>query len=76
MDEPAPARATYDGVPGHPVSLAREQLAAVAALSGDRGARELLGGARLIESGHLCSGRDVDTPNDLEAIRHEARAVL
>jgi molybdenum cofactor cytidylyltransferase/nicotine blue oxidoreductase len=76
VDERAPARATYDGVPGHPVSLARKQLAAIGRLSGDRGARELLGGARMIECGQLCSHRDVDTPEDLEAIRHEARAVL
>ena len=76
VDEPAPARATYDGVPGHPVSLAREQLAAIAGVSGDRGARELLGGARMLECRNLCSGRDVDTPNDLEAIRNEARAVI
>jgi CTP:molybdopterin cytidylyltransferase MocA len=76
VDEHAPARATYDGVPGHPVSLAREQLTAVAGLSGDRGARDLLAGARMLECGHLCSGRDVDTPRDLEAIRREARAVI
>jgi CTP:molybdopterin cytidylyltransferase MocA len=76
VDERAPARATYDGVPGHPVSLDRKRLAAIGALSGDRGARDLLAGARMIECGHLCSARDVDTPEDLEAIRHEARAVL
>jgi molybdenum cofactor cytidylyltransferase len=76
VDEQAPARATYDGRPGHPVSLARQQLAAVPELSGDHGARELLVNARRIECGHLCSGRDVDTPEDLEAIRSEARAVL
>ena len=76
VDERAPARATYEGIPGHPVSLARKQLTAIAGVSGDRGARELLGAARRIECGHLCSGRDVDTPNDLEAIRHEARAII
>src|SRR5207248_5003361 len=76
VDEAAPARATYGGVPGHPVSLARKQLAEVAGLSGDRGARDLLSGARLVECGQLCSGRDVDTPQDLEAIRSEARAIL
>jgi molybdenum cofactor cytidylyltransferase len=74
VDEKAPARATYDGRPGHPVALGPEQLAAVSALSGDRGANELLRGARLIECGALCSGRDVDTPEDLDAIRDEARA--
>lgn len=76
VDEPAPARATYDGVPGHPVSLGPKELAAARGVSGDRGARELLGGARMIECGALCSGRDVDTPRDLEAIRNEARAVI
>jgi CTP:molybdopterin cytidylyltransferase MocA len=76
VDERVPARATYDGRPGHPVSLARKQLAAVRELSGDHGARELLAGARMIECAHLCSGRDVDTPEDLEAIRDEARTVV
>ena len=75
-DEPAPARATYDGRPGHPVVLGPDQLLAVRGLRGDHGARELLAGARMIECSHLCSGRDVDTPNDLEAIRNEARAVI
>ncbi len=76
VDEEAPARATYDGRPGHPVVLEPRELSAIAGLSGDRGARELLAGARMIECGHLCSGSDVDTPRDLEAIRREARAVL
>jgi CTP:molybdopterin cytidylyltransferase MocA len=76
VDEDAPARATYDGRPGHPVALGPRELAAIAPLNGDRGARDLLAGARMIECGHLCSGRDVDTPQDLEAIRREARAVL
>jgi CTP:molybdopterin cytidylyltransferase MocA len=74
--QPAPARAVYDGRPGHPVVLGPEQLAAIRGLSGDRGARDLLGSARMVECGHLSSGRDVDTPQDLEAIRNEARAVL
>lgn len=74
--EPPGTRATYDGRPGHPVALGPEQYEAIRSLSGDRGARDLLGEERLIECGELCSGRDVDTPEDLEAIRHEARAVL
>ena len=69
VDEPAGARAAYDGRPGHPVSLKPGQMKAIRALRGDKGARDLLGGIRLIECGHLCSGRDVDTPEDLEAIR-------
>jgi molybdenum cofactor cytidylyltransferase len=43
---------------------------------GDRGARDLLRGGPVVEVGHLCSGRDVDTPDDLEEISHEARAVI
>jgi CTP:molybdopterin cytidylyltransferase MocA len=76
VDEEPPARAMYDGRPGHPVVLGPTELAAARGLTGDRGARDLLAGARMIECGHLCSGRDVDTPQDLEAIRREARAVL
>jgi CTP:molybdopterin cytidylyltransferase MocA len=69
-------RASYDGRPGHPVVLGPEQLLAVHELRGDRGARDLLGDAPAIECGRLCCGRDVDTPEDLEAIRDEVRAVL
>jgi CTP:molybdopterin cytidylyltransferase MocA len=69
-------RAVYDGRPGHPVVLGPEQIAALAAVGGDVGARELLRGASVIEVGHICSGRDVDTPEDLEEVRNEARAVL
>jgi CTP:molybdopterin cytidylyltransferase MocA len=76
VEEPPRARAVYNGRPGHPVVLGPEQFAALAALTGDRGARHLLGGGPTIECSHLCSGRDVDTPNDLERIRHEARAIL
>ena len=72
----APARATYDGRARAPGGARATQIAASRGSSGDRGARDLLGGARTIECGHLCSGRDVDTPNDLEAIRNEARAVV
>ena len=74
--EPPGTRAVYGGRPGHPVVLGREQIAALSAIGGDVGARELLRGAPMIEVGHLCSGRDVDTPEDLEEVRNEARAVL
>jgi CTP:molybdopterin cytidylyltransferase MocA len=74
--EPGGTRALYDGRPGHPVVLGREQIRALATLSGDKGARDILRGGATIECGELCSGRDVDTPHDLEAIRDEARAVL
>lgn len=76
IDEPGGTRALYDGRPGHPVVLETEQIRALDGLTGDRGARGILEGGRTIECAQLCSGRDVDTPDDLEAIRDEARAVL
>jgi molybdenum cofactor cytidylyltransferase len=64
-------RATYDGAPGHPVALSRAMLPRVAQLSGDAGARDLLGGAdvRTFEAARLCDPADVDTPEELEALR-------
>jgi molybdenum cofactor cytidylyltransferase len=76
VDRPGGTRAVYAGRPGHPVVLGAEQLLALSELTGDRGARELLHGGPVIECGHLSSGRDVDTHDDLEAIRDEARAVI
>ena len=76
LDEPGGARATYNGRPGHPVVLGTEQLRAIDGLSGDHGARRLLRDGPRIECAELCSGRDVDTEEDLEAIRHEARAIV
>jgi CTP:molybdopterin cytidylyltransferase MocA len=67
-----PARAVYGGRPGHPVVLGPAELKAVASLTGDEGARELLDGAAEIECSDLSSGRDVDTVEDLKAIRNEA----
>jgi molybdenum cofactor cytidylyltransferase len=64
------ARAVYRGRPGHPVLLGPTELAAVSELSGDHGARALLAHGPTVECSELCSGRDVDTPDDLEAIRH------
>jgi CTP:molybdopterin cytidylyltransferase MocA len=75
VDQPGGARAVYDGRPGHPAVLGPEQRRAITELSGDRGASSLLSGPE-IECAGLCSGADVDTPEDLEAIRDEARAVL
>jgi molybdenum cofactor cytidylyltransferase len=72
VHEPGGARALYEGRPGHPVVLGVEQMQAVAKLTGDRGARELLRGGSRIECGSDCSGRDVDTPDDLAAIRGHA----
>jgi CTP:molybdopterin cytidylyltransferase MocA len=76
LDAPLGARAVYHGHPGHPVVLGPEQMRAIAELTGDRGARDLLQDGPTIECAGMCSGRDVDTPDDLEAIRDEARAVL
>ena len=76
VDEPPATRAVYDGQPGHPVVLGPVQMRVIGSLHGDRGAGRLLQGGKTIECGHLRSARDVDTPEDLEAIRHEARAVV
>lgn len=67
----AAVRAAYAGAPGHPVALGRELVARVASLRGDVGARDLLSGAavRTIEAAHLCDPADVDTPEELEALR-------
>jgi len=73
---PAPARAAYGGRPGHPVALGPRQLAAVERLSGDRGARALLGDALLVDCSDLGCDGDVDTIEDLEALADEARAIV
>jgi CTP:molybdopterin cytidylyltransferase MocA len=74
LEAPPGTRATYDGRPGHPVVLGPGHLSAIAELRGDSGARELLGDAPAIECAELCCGRDIDTPDDLKAVRDEARA--
>jgi CTP:molybdopterin cytidylyltransferase MocA len=76
LDAPPASRAVYHGRPGHPVVLGPVELAAVAELDGDAGARSLLRGGQEIECADLTDGRDVDTLEDLEAIRREARAVV
>jgi CTP:molybdopterin cytidylyltransferase MocA len=70
------ARAGYRGRPGHPVVLGRPQIERLVSVSGDVGARRLLSNQTLIECSDLCSGLDVDTPEDLEAMRDAARAVV
>jgi CTP:molybdopterin cytidylyltransferase MocA len=58
-------RATYDGVPGHPVILGRGHWAGVHQLAfGDRGARDYRAqnAPELVECADLASGRDVDRP--------------
>ena len=64
------ARASYDGVPGHPVLIGSDHWPGViAAATGDRGARDYLmaGEVTLVECGDLATGADVDAqpePND------------
>jgi len=58
------ARASYDGVPGHPVLLGRAHWAGVAGTAtGDQGARDYLAArtVQLVECGDLATGLDVDT---------------
>jgi CTP:molybdopterin cytidylyltransferase MocA len=62
------ARASYDGVAGHPVLLGRGHWSGVLAVAtGDRGARDYLRGrdVRLVECGDLATGRDLDHPDQL-----------
>jgi molybdenum cofactor cytidylyltransferase len=76
VSQPPRARAVYGGRPGHPVVLGPGEISALTSLAGDEGARGLLRGGPEVEVGHLCSGRDVDTPEDLEEVRDEARAII
>jgi molybdenum cofactor cytidylyltransferase len=77
VPEPPGTRAVYNGQPGHPVVLGPWHIERMMCLTGDRGARELLIGAAEIELGGPADrGRDVDTTEDLERLRNEARAVV
>ena len=60
-------RATYDGVPGHPVVLGRALLVRTDELAGDAGFRDLLAGGRLreLEAAHLADPADIDTREEL-----------
>ena len=60
-------RATYGGVPGHPIVLERSLFAAVRELRGDEGARSLLRDARPVPCDGLGRPDDVDTPEDLDS---------
>jgi molybdenum cofactor cytidylyltransferase len=64
-------RATYRGVPGHPVLLERALFERLRDVSGDRGARHLLVTASTLEvpCDDLGGGDDVDTPAQLDALR-------
>jgi len=69
---PAPAaRASYGGVPGHPVLLGRPLFEAVAELRGDLGARDLLARVEtaLVPCDDHPAPADVDTPAQLDALR-------
>lgn len=64
------ARATYDGVPGHPVLIGRAHWEGVRATAeGDRGARAYLrthiDDVLAVDCTDLGSGADVDTPDEL-----------
>ncbi len=72
VSAPAGSRAVYRGRPGHPVVLGPAHIDAMRSLAGDEGARALLDGPT-IECCDLCSGLDVDTPEDLELVRAEWR---
>jgi CTP:molybdopterin cytidylyltransferase MocA len=65
-DEDA-VRATYDGVPSHPVLLRRALLDRAGELRGDSGFRDLLKDARTreVEVGHLADSEDIDTREEL-----------
>lgn len=63
------SRAAYGGVPGHPTLIGRDHWQGVLAVArGDRGARDYFRAHThaLVECGDLASGRDVDSPADLD----------
>jgi CTP:molybdopterin cytidylyltransferase MocA len=64
-------RATYGGVPGHPVLLERHLFDRMRDVSGDHGARNLLQSVHTVEvpCDDLGGGEDVDTPAQLDALR-------
>jgi nicotine blue oxidoreductase len=64
------ARATYDGMPGHPVLIGRARWADVAATAtGDAGARDYLAAhpPLAVPCEDVAAGADVDRPEDLPA---------
>jgi CTP:molybdopterin cytidylyltransferase MocA len=67
----AAVRATYDGLPGHPVLLERRLFERMRDVTGDHGARNLLMSThtREIPCDDLGGGQDVDTPAQLDALR-------
>jgi len=71
-------RATYGGVPGHPVVLERSTFSAILALDGDEGARSLLAGpgTRHVACDGLGRPDDIDTREELEATEAAAASRL
>ena len=67
----AAVRATYQGVPGHPVLLEHELFERMRDVSGDHGARNLLISVqtREVPCEDLGGGEDVDTPDELDTLR-------
>jgi molybdenum cofactor cytidylyltransferase len=67
----AAVRATYGGLPGHPVLLERELFDRLRDITGDRGARNLLQSVQTagVPCDDLGGGEDVDTPDQLAALR-------
>ena len=67
-------RASYGGLPGHPVLLEENLLAEVDGLRGDSGARDLLEGGRIatVPCDGLGDPLDVDTPDRLEVLRRRS----
>jgi len=63
------ARASYHGVPGHPVLIGRlHWTGVIETVAGDAGARGYLAehDVVLVESADVGSGADIDTPEDLD----------
>jgi len=70
-DGAAAVRATYFGVPGHPVLLEHDLFDSFRDVTGDHGARNLLLSVQVREvpCDDLGGGEDVDTPAELDALR-------
>lgn len=65
-------RAAYEGVPGHPALIGRDHWEGVIATAvGDHGARHYFRTTEheLVECGDLATGRDADTPDELNTTR-------
>jgi CTP:molybdopterin cytidylyltransferase MocA len=70
--EPPGSRAAWNGAPSHPAVLGPKQIQAAKAATGDEGLKTLTW--RLVEVDRPL--RDIDTPEDLEDVRREARAIV